>query len=650
MPDGAESSVAGPLLSAASASHTVYVLFVQTTTSTDDDVNDETAAEAAVQDIADYWSAQSDGDVVVQYGSYATVSASTLNRVSSKTLEDLYDTDVDEFSCGNSSTITALLERATALTAHDTGLPYGGMDWFGRYAHLLVMPIESSTSCVDSSGAVGLGFVGSTDIQGGTFATLEANDEDYAPQVVDHEFGHNLGLAHANTLATGATECAQGTNEYLDTLDIMGYAYPDSVPNLSSSTRVALGLADATEVTASGSLSIAPLGGDSGTQLYSIEDPVTDTEYYLEYRVPSDWDAESPSLTGHSDGLVRLMGSYTASDGSDAPGSCRVDYGVAGSELLSPGEGFEVTVDSLDADGTAEVTVTFAGDCTADSAAVSLSATGSQVWGVGGGTLTATVASTGTLECTADGTVTFATDDGTTIGQSALDDGSASIGIPATALPVGSSNVVASYPDVGSSAVRTVTVTKLPTTVTATGSASGSALVVTVRHDGSLAVPGTLWLTVPDAGTTTAAATLADQGTVSLPLDLATGTHSVTVTFEPTDPGDVSGSTATTSVTVPAATTTTKAATKTSITVAKRVTKGSKLVIRVRGVSKPTGKVRLRVDGSTIKILTLTKAKNGKLVVKLPKLGKGKHRLVAVYYGSTTAKKSSSTTVKVRAR
>jgi hypothetical protein len=85
---------------------------------------------------------------------------------------------------------------------------------------------------------------------------------------------------------------------------------------------------------------------------------------------------------------------------------------------------------------------------------------------------------------------------------------------------------------------------------------------------------------------------------------------------------------------------------------AKRLRVGSDLVVSVTATSstgKPVGKVRLRIDGKTAKIVAL---KNGKASVRISGLKRGTHRVTAAYVGSAAfqAKSVKAGTVKVLAK
>jgi hypothetical protein len=76
---------------------------------------------------------------------------------------------------------------------------------------------------------------------------------------------------------------------------------------------------------------------------------------------------------------------------------------------------------------------------------------------------------------------------------------------------------------------------------------------------------------------------------------------------------------------------------------------GDRLVrFRVKpGAAHPTGKVRLMMGKKTLKTYKLKEADNGRRTVRLPRLGKGVHRIRAVYLGNAALKRSTSNVLRV---
>ncbi len=68
------------------------------------------------------------------------------------------------------------------------------------------------------------------------------------------------------------------------------------------------------------------------------------------------------------------------------------------------------------------------------------------------------------------------------------------------------------------------------------------------------------------------------------------------------------------------------------------------------GAAHPTGKVRLMKGKKALKTYKLKAADNGRRTVRLPKLGKGTHKIRAVYLGSSALKRSTSKVLRLTYR
>lgn len=105
--------------------------------------------------------------------------------------------------------------------------------------------------------------------------------------------------------------------------------------------------------------------------------------------------------------------------------------------------------------------------------------------------------------------------------------------------------------------------------------------------------------------------------------------------------GFTDGSAAAAAVTIPKmVSTTTATLSATRVKPGKRVKVG--ITITVPGVTGPVGQVKVMDRAKVLKKLTLVTAKNGKVTVKLPKLKKGKHRILVKYLGDATTQGSRS--------
>jgi hypothetical protein len=125
--------------------------------------------------------------------------------------------------------------------------------------------------------------------------------------VVTHEFGHVLGLHHANSLACnngrsdvprgayGWTDSACWSSEYGDTTDLMGFAQPSS-PNIGAFLWEYGGFGSGTEILNAGiaagskQYTLRPWGGTATNRAVKFVDPASKEVYYLELRVPVGYD------------------------------------------------------------------------------------------------------------------------------------------------------------------------------------------------------------------------------------------------------------------------------------------------------------------------------------------------------------------------
>ena len=195
-----------------------------------------------------------------------------------------------------------------------------------------------------------------------------------------------------------------------------------------------------------------------------------------------------------------------------------------------------------------------------------------------------------------------------------------------------------------------ILVCKLPTKVTATHTpepstfGSASSVNVTVARDGNAGgtPTGDVTLTKAD-GSALGEATLADgKATIALPADLPVGVHTLTATYEGTT--SLASSSAKVTVTVKGVTPPagkTESTTKAKIKPKKPAFKQDfRTIVKVDTAddSTATGKVVIKVDG---KWMGKGSLKNGRLVYKVKKnLKVGKHKLVAIYKGSSTVEDS----------
>jgi hypothetical protein len=298
--------------------HTITVLPVYWTAPDSATRSSLTALAAAT---AAYWSAQSGGGISI------TPTVRDWARIA------------DPGSCDPAALANS------ALAANGLPLPVSTFD------HVVVyFPARP-----DCGGWVGLGQIGGSLIWDNGLPLTD---------VTAHEFGHNLGLGHANTAtctSAGARVTLSATcsvAEYHDYSDVMGGAMGRPTGNLNAALADWLGLA--TTVTAPAcareSVRLAP-PGQAGVRAVRVRVP--DGWVYAEYRPAVAPDVRRPAWAGVQ---LRLLpdGSYPASRLLDAqPGKPEPFTATSlppGASWAVPGAGLTLTVASVDPSG-AQLTV-----------------------------------------------------------------------------------------------------------------------------------------------------------------------------------------------------------------------------------------------------------------------------------------------------
>jgi len=298
----------GQNIQQAAVTETVYVSVASATQTTADDTNVITlaTAQAAVEQMNAYWSAESNGAVNIVFGGYETRQLG-LNTC---TPNAAFSADTD--------------------AAFDGMFAYGS--WQGSNNHLIVLTTEH---------CIGAGFA-TVGGDGGQIFSSNGVNNGLGVEVLLHEFGHNLGFAHADSsicasttnydnveanLNVNSTVCP--TAEYNDYLDIMGYTVNSARPHLSSLQKIRMGwLTEYTTVTSTDravQVNVKSLNASEGNRAIKVVNPNTGENYYIEYRTFEGTDATSVEFSGNQQCGFAVQGYTTCQQNSNkTTGTVRV--------------------------------------------------------------------------------------------------------------------------------------------------------------------------------------------------------------------------------------------------------------------------------------------------------------------------------------
>ncbi|WAH96686.1 hypothetical protein [Arthrobacter sp. MMS18-M83] len=196
--------------------------------------------------------------------------------------------------------------RSSALSTQQPGqiadIVSSELGWTQSAQRALVIFIPSSLN----NGAAGMTFSSGT--IGGRIVIPQISP--LTNPVLTHEFGHTLGLDHANSLqcGSGVSDVAPGPysgfadpscsiRPYGDSLDIMGISRYYEKPAISSPNWDAFQLGrgdeivDAGAVSSSRSFTLSPWAGSSAARAVKFTDAVSGEVYYLELRTPVGFDS-----------------------------------------------------------------------------------------------------------------------------------------------------------------------------------------------------------------------------------------------------------------------------------------------------------------------------------------------------------------------
>lgn len=299
----------------------------------------QAAAENAIKVSSDYWKSMSNGRLSM------TVATRTFNYKTSAKTTDSYD---------------QIMNKVTAE-----------LKWsYSPYTALVVF-IPSALK----EGYLGYGW-SSNGTSGRILMPYTASLSNFTTNVVTHEFGHVLGLMHADSLqcSSGQPDTASfsGTGcsirQYGDTSDLMGISRWFDTPAISSSFWDYGGFGRGDEIlnvgVASGrkSYTLRPWAGTSANRALKFKDPRSGETYYLELRVPVGFD-RNLAVGGNRGVKVVQSGGLTPASSLALMPSSKPYTGYyaentawqAGSTFMTHG-GTAVTINSV-SDTSASVTI-----------------------------------------------------------------------------------------------------------------------------------------------------------------------------------------------------------------------------------------------------------------------------------------------------
>lgn len=242
----------------ASVTDTVSIAMVVPAGGTQDSTTLSQVVSAVSGPVASFWSSQSNGTIQLRVG-------------------DTHDWAPAAHDCSDPEALWQEVATTIGFTP-------------GPGKHLLLYVPSTDSQC-----AYGMAEVGSSLHAGGN-----AYVQDTVTSVIAHELGHNFGLLHSATEECNGTVESNpalcNTQEYGDLYDVMAASW-SQVGSLNAAQADRLGLLLPAEVQtvdvsqSDADVTLAPLGGTTGTRVIRLVDPPSPSSYYLEYRAPVGQDA-----------------------------------------------------------------------------------------------------------------------------------------------------------------------------------------------------------------------------------------------------------------------------------------------------------------------------------------------------------------------
>ncbi|RYC13763.1 hypothetical protein [Nocardioides zhouii] len=159
------------------------------------------------------------------------------------------------------------------IAADVAGQAFPGVDFSGRSPNHLVVVVPDGCGAGEASGRGRLG----TSLANGGPVIIEANAGTGFRTVLEHEYGHNVGLQHANN-----------DIEYGDLYEVMGTSVVNRLsPALGTIYRMEQGIlaaGEAVDGSAGGTFTLAPRASASGQRGVHFINPDDGKRYFVDYR------------------------------------------------------------------------------------------------------------------------------------------------------------------------------------------------------------------------------------------------------------------------------------------------------------------------------------------------------------------------------